>query len=105
MILYDNLGLFQFYMYTTIANVTTVIFISFVFYDIEIVCVCTSFLDFVFIILLIITLTFKTNFFPEPYHSILDCVLIVIVSAVLHKIVLYQIFFGRKISSTSALPL
>ena len=40
-------------MYMTIAIVTTVIVISFVFYDIEFVGVCTSFLDFVFIILLI----------------------------------------------------
>ena len=105
MILYDNLSLFQFYMYMTIAIVTTVIVINFVFYDIEFVCVYTSFLDFVFIILLIITLTFKTNFFPEPYHSILDCVLIVIVSPVLYKIALYQIFFVKKFSSTNALPL
>ena len=103
MILYDNLSLFQFYMYMTIAIVTTVIVINFVFYDIEFVCVYTSFLDFV--ILLIITLTFKTNFFPEPYHSILDCVLIVIVSPVLYKIALYQIFFVKKLSSTNALPL
>ena len=87
----------------TIAFVTTVIVISFVFYDVEFVGVCTSLLDFVFIILLIITLTFKTNFFPEPYHSIIDCVLIVIVSPFLYKIVLYQIFFVRKLSSTTCI--
>ena len=105
MIIDDTLSLCQLYMYTTIFIITTIQIISFVFYNIEFVCFCTSFLDFVFMVLFLITPTFKTNFFPEPYRSILDCVLIVIVSPVLYKIALYQKFFVRKISSSAALPL
>ena len=67
------------------------------FYDIKDIFFYTMFLDLFIVILLTIT-----NHLTEPYHSLVDCFLITVVTTALYKIVFYQIIFIRPINDINA---